>query len=82
MTYRPNKDVAGDICGRLLEVTGELSRELENDPEGRTLSLGVTMFFGTFMSAIDEDGRQMMCDAAQGYALQATELLDQIRWKK
>jgi hypothetical protein len=74
---RPNKEEAWNICDRLMKLTWELRDQLgQRDAEGRTLSLGVTMFMGAFMSAIDVEGRELMCDAAQGYAITMRGALD------
>ena len=69
MTYPPDKANAQEVCRKLLALCTELREELPNDPEGRTLALGVTMFFGVFLSAISKEYRQQACDAAQGFAL-------------
>jgi hypothetical protein len=68
--YRPNKREAADICERLMALTEQCRQEIaDHDPDGRTLSLGVTLFAGTFMAAVPEQYRQLMLDVMQGYAL-------------
>jgi hypothetical protein len=77
----PNKEYAGIICDRLGKALFEARAELaDRDPEGRALSLGVTMFMGMFMSTITGMAdRQLMCDAAIGYSLRASEFLSKQR---
>jgi hypothetical protein len=74
--YRPDRSLAADLCRHLLDAT-EAFREarLSNDPEGRTMSLGVSMFTGVVMAAVPFDRRDEMCDAMQGFALTADETL-------
>jgi hypothetical protein len=71
MPYQPDREKAADICYKLLEFSNDLRKEVvASDPEGRTFGLGLTMFYGLFLSAFpDEKDRRMSCDAAMGYAL-------------
>jgi hypothetical protein len=74
----PNKEYAGIVCDRLGRALFDARAELagRDDPEGRALSLGVTMFMGMFMSAITNmDDRMQLCEAAIGYSLQADDLI-------
>jgi hypothetical protein len=67
---QPSKTDAMNICDALMQRMFQLRQELEERaPEGRSLTLGVTMFIGIFMSGIAEEDWRTMCDAAaQGYA--------------
>lgn len=76
----PNAEVAVDIAEQLLAASNSLMQHYKaSDPEGRTFSIGVTMFFGIFLSAIaSEDDRRIACDAALGYALIPERVLDRM----
>jgi hypothetical protein len=77
---RPNLEDARLVLDRLTTRFFELQGELQSrDPEGRSLNLGATMFFGVWLSVIkDFDDRRATADAALGYSLQAGELLESI----
>jgi hypothetical protein len=83
MTSHPPKRIdALMACDRLMQVASALRLDLApRDPEGRSLSLGVCMFVGVFLSTIPEEYRQQFCDAANGYALRTRELLQEIEEK-
>jgi hypothetical protein len=77
---RLNLDDARLVLDRLMTQFFEMRNDLQSrDPEGRSLNLGATMFFGVWLSVIkDFDDRRMAADAALGYSLQAGELLESI----
>jgi hypothetical protein len=82
MSTSPDRAEAARICTELMGAVAQLREELAaRDPQGTTLSLGVTMFFGAFMSCVaskqhpDRDLMSEMCDAAKYYALTAREIL-------
>ena len=61
------------------DAADKARREIaERDPEGRSFSLGVCMFLGGFLSAINVETRAEFCNAAIGYSLQTEEILDHI----
>jgi len=67
----PNRELAVNLAKELLDFTDGLRGTVcTQDPEGRTLSLGVTMFFGAFMAAVKEwEDRETMAGAALGYSV-------------
>jgi hypothetical protein len=76
---QPDKAKALDICKSLLETLNEEKEKLDkfkDDPHGDTLSLGVAIFFGIFLSAIKGGikNREFMTDAALGYSMTADEV--------
>ena len=75
MPYQPDKSRALDICKALLDEANKQREELgTRDPEGRTLSLGVTLFMGIFMSSIkDFRDREELAHAAVGYSMITSE---------
>jgi hypothetical protein len=78
----PNKAEAVVVMDRLMQEYFTLGNELlkQRDPEGRTLNLGVTMFFGAVLACIKTlEDRQLMCDAAIGYSLQCHQILERKR---
>src|SRR5437016_6134639 len=65
----PNRELAADLAKELLDFTDGLRRKLgAQDPEGRTLSLGITMFFGMVLATVKElEDRETMAGAAVGF---------------
>jgi hypothetical protein len=78
--HRPNRHLAADLCRHLLDAA-EAFREanLKDDPEGRTMGLGITMFAGVTMAAVLFELRDEMCNAMRGLALTANETLRTLR---
>jgi hypothetical protein len=74
--YQPDKEKASKLAKELLELFAA-SRDKKNDPEGRTATLGATIFFGMVLACIsDVENREMMCDAAVGYSFQTDGFLE------
>jgi hypothetical protein len=71
------KGLALDICKHLLETLAEEEKHLKlnklrDDPQGDTLTLAVTIFFGLYLSRFKEmKYRHYVSDAALGYAMTA-----------
>jgi hypothetical protein len=79
MTYRPNKDVVADMCKRFVDLSGEMLNT-QTDPEGRTLNLAITMFFGVALTECrDFADRRLMCDSAMGYSSITDESLAKLK---
>ena len=80
----PDKAIAGAVLDRLMQLVFALRAEFDaRDVEGRALNLGVVMFFGAVMAAIKEwEDREDMCQAALGYSMQASDLLERYRNRK
>ena len=75
MEYRPDREKAADICKALLDTAQPLL-DRETDPEGRTLSLGVAMFAGIFMSTMTDEVREQFTQAALGYSYRTDDILE------
>jgi hypothetical protein len=76
----PNKHDADRLASALKDVVASMEREFgDRDPEGRSLSLGITMFFGMMLAMTRSlEDRQMMCETAMGYSFAADKVLAEL----
>jgi hypothetical protein len=81
MSYHPNpKDTMLVVDALWTAFSASKDQISTNDPEGRSATLGATMFFGLVLGVVRKmEDRTTMCDAAMGYSLGANEALDHIR---
>lgn len=73
----PNAVDAEIVYDRLMTEFIKLQKQFEaKGAEGaQSVMLGVTMFFGTTLSCVKEDAREIACHAAMGYAFHAHKFM-------
>lgn len=76
----PNKELAADLCSHLLDATETFRKaKLKSDTDGRTMSLGITMFAGVLLAMTPEEDREFLTNAMQGFALSTLETLRHVK---
>ena len=76
----PNTADTEAVLDALWEAGKAAKDRTANDPEGRSFTLGATMFFGVILAAIKSwDDRRIMCDAAMSYSMDVGRILEKLK---